>query len=451
MKKARSILISILLISLICGFFLTIDINYPTKVQNMADQNGKLSISAEHNSALWNTTWGGSGSDQGHGIALDSSGNLYCVGEVLGFGAGSSDLALVKFYPTGSRAWNKTWGGTNNDYGYGVAVDTAGSIICIGSTMSFGAGSSDLALVKFYPNGTRMWNTTWGGSASDAGYGVAVDTAGNIFCVGNTFSFGAGSSDLALVKFYPNGTRAWNTTWGGTYIDICYGVALDTASNLYCVGRTTDSGNTANLIFIKYYPNGTQAWNTTAGSIGNDETYYAVTLDTAGNIYCAGDTGNFGQGNWDFLLLKYYPNGTIAWSRTWGGVNRDNCRGVAVDTAGNIYCAGSTENFGAGSYDLALVKFYPNGNQMWNTTWGGSGEDSGSGIVLDTVGNIYCIGYTFSFGIGGSDFALVKFGVPEPPGGIPGFGLVPLFMALLAILMINLLAKLTNRMKNPKF
>ena len=65
-------------------------------------------------------------------------------------------------------------------------------------------------------SGTQLllWNTTWGGTLTEYGRGVAIDTAGNVYYVGSTNSYGAGVYDLALVKFYPNGTKAWNSTWG---------------------------------------------------------------------------------------------------------------------------------------------------------------------------------------------------------------------------------------------
>ncbi|MFX1294641.1 MAG: SBBP repeat-containing protein, partial [Promethearchaeota archaeon] len=85
-----------------------------------------------------------------------------------------------------------------------VAVDTSGNIYCTGETWSYGAGNYDFALVKFYPDGTKAWNTTWGGSSQDTGYGVTVDASGNVYCTGLTVSYDAGQNDLALVKFDAN-------------------------------------------------------------------------------------------------------------------------------------------------------------------------------------------------------------------------------------------------------
>jgi hypothetical protein len=212
---------------------------------------------------------------------MDTVGNIYCVGVTGSFGVGG-DLALVKYYPNGTRAWNMTWGGSKYDEGDSIVLDTQGNLYCVGVTESFGAGTYDFAVVKFYPNGTRAWNTTWGGSDVDAAYGIVLDTQSNLYCIGFTRSFGAGLDDFALIKFYPNGTKAWNTTWGGSGWDEGIGIVLDTQGNLYCGGVYNNGAG----VLIKFYPNGTQAWNITLGSYL--DVIWSLVLDSAGGIFCAG-------------------------------------------------------------------------------------------------------------------------------------------------------------------
>ncbi len=102
-----------------------------------------------------------------------------------------------------------------------------------------------------------------------------------------------------------------------------------------------------------------------------------------------------------------------------------------------IYCSGRTQSFGAGYDDFALVKFAPNGTRLWNTTWGGTGQDQCYSVAISTDGSIYCLGSTMSFGAGSYDFALVKFGIKiSEPGGIPGFELFYLLLSLLALIYI---------------
>jgi len=154
------------------------------------------------------------------------------------------------------------------------------------------------------------------------------------------------------------------------------------------------------------------------------------------------------------LINKSAENNYLLWNKTWGGASTDYSQGVALDTAGNIYCTGYTNSFGVGAYDLALVKFYPNGTRAWNTTWGGASTDFGQGVALDTAGNIYYTGHTTSFGAGGSDFALVKFGINPTTTGttpvIPGFELTPIIV-LISILIVFILNKNLKTTKKLEF
>ncbi len=406
----------------------------PKLVQNQDANPIILYTAAENNIIKWNTTWGGTNYDEGINVAVDTSGIIYCIGNTNSFGVGNYDMALVKFTPTGTKLWNVTWGGTNVDYGYGVAVDASGAIYCVGETNSFGAGLFDLALVKFAPNGTRLWNITWGGYSNERSIGVAVDAAGNLYCVGSTGSFGVGNGDLALVKVAPNGTRLWNITWGGVDVEEGTGVAMDAAGNLYCVGSTGSFGaGNYDFALVKVAPNGTRLWNITWGGKLEDRGIN-VAVDSIGNIYCIGWTLNFGAGNYDFALVKVAPNGTRLWNTTWGGVGSDLGVGVVVDASGAIYCSGNTRSFGAGDVDFALVKFTPTGTKLWNTTWGSTYKDQGLRLAMDADGSLYCVGY-INYGVAGSyDFVLVKFGYLSGPGGIPGFELVYLLIGLLAFI-----------------
>ena len=386
---------------------------------------------------MWDTTWGGIYEDDSEDLALDSAGNIYTVGWTNKNETFSRDFAVVKFYPNGIKAWNTTWGGGSDDFGNGIAVDSSNNIYTVGITSSFGAGSSNLVVVKFDLNGIEVWNTTWGSSAYEDGNGIALDSAGNIYAVGTTYTISPDFSDFSVVKFYPNGTVAWNTTWGGSaYNEDGYEIALDTAGNIYTVGSTNGFGAGGfDLVVVKFYPDGTVAWNTTWGGVNFDEGY-GIALDPAGNIYTVGSTNSFSVGLSDLVVVKFHSNGTQAWNTTWGGSYGDDGYGIALDPTGNIYTSGETFSFGAGIYDLVMVKFYPNGMKAWNTTWGGNKFDKGSKIAVDSVGNIYINGITFSYGVGG-DFVVVKFlDRSTTTTWISGFLLIPVIIGVLLIPLI---------------
>jgi hypothetical protein len=170
---------------------------------------------------------------------------VYTVGTSESFGAGGNDLVLVKWNgTTGAQLWNRTWGGPNYDLGWGIVGDTASGIYTSGYTASFGEGDYDLVVVKWdAATGTRLWNQTWGGSLDDYGFNIWGDAAGGLYTSGYTASFGVGYYDLVLVKWDAmTGTRLWNQTWGGSANDYGHGIWGNSAGEVFMVGTTESFG-----------------------------------------------------------------------------------------------------------------------------------------------------------------------------------------------------------------
>ncbi|HUY01524.1 MAG TPA: hypothetical protein VMV49_18315 [Candidatus Deferrimicrobium sp.] len=319
-------------------------------------------------------------------MAVDKSGNIYCSGITITFGVETNDFALVKFFPNGTKAWNVTWGSSGDEACYGLRLDATGHIYCIGYTDTFGAGNNDLALVKFFPNGTKDWNVTWGGSDYDTGQDLAIASNGNVYCLAGTESFGAGDSDFALVKFYPNGTKAWNTTWGAHANENARKIAINS----------------------------------------NDA------------IYCFGDSASFADPSKDLVLVKFFPNGTLDWNITWGTPNTENAQGLAINPCDEIYL---TYDIEGSSMPLIVEKFDANGIKEWNTSWDGSGDEFGIDIAVDSNGNIYCLADYFTDQY---DFLVVKFSDPLdclPPSGIPGFEAIAVLLSLFFLIHIYTVRK----------
>jgi len=377
----------------------------------------------------WNRTWGGSDSDSGSGVVVDSSGNIYVAGTTGWDVVGDSDMCLVKYDSSGVQQWNRTWGGSNSDYGSGVAIDSSGNLYVAGTTGIFEtsgnlsvAGTAgytvlvggDLCLVKYNSSGVQQWNRTWGGSANDFGSQVAVDSSGNLYVVGYTESFGAGRCDMCLVKYNSLGVQQWNHTWGGRLGDIGNGVAVDSSGTIYIVGYTNSFGAGGyDICLVKYNNLGVQQWNRTWGG-SNYDYGSGVAVDSSGTIYIAGYTISFGAGGYDMCLVKYNNLGVQQWNHTWGGSNSDYGSGVAIDSSNNIYVAGSTSSFGSGYDDICLVAYDNTGVQQWNCTWGEIFFDEGFGLAIDSLGTIYIVGRTWNFGY---DICLVKFFIDSDGDG----------------------------------
>ena len=129
---------------------------------------------------------------------------------------------------------------------------------------------------------------------------------------------------------------------------------------------------------------------------GENDRGYGVAIDARGNVYVTGRTTSFGSGKEDAFLLKYTPEGELLWERTWGGSKRDWAGGIAVDARGNVYLTGGTCSFGAGK-DLFLLKYTPEGEMLWEKTSGERENDWAGGVTIDSQGNLYVIGGTNPF------------------------------------------------------
>ena len=200
----------------------------------------------------------------------------------------------------------KTYGGTSDDYGYSVEQTADGGYIIAGQTTSFGAGNSDVYLIKTDASGNTTWTKTFGGAYSDVARSVQPTADGGYIIAGYTESFGAGSYDVYLIKT----DTTWTKTFGGTSHD--YG---------YSVEPTADGG-------------------------------YII----------AGSTRSFGAGIDDVYLIKTDAIGNATWTITFGGTDFDYGQSVRQTSDGGYIIAGYTSSFGAGFYDVYLIKTDANGN-----------------------------------------------------------------------------------------
>ncbi|MHA1369432.1 MAG: hypothetical protein ACTSRA_06965, partial [Promethearchaeota archaeon] len=281
------------------------------------------------------------------GVSIDGEGGASMRDTVVFFYGG---LPSPAYYP-GEQPWNRTWGGSSEDWGYSVWGNGSYLYTC-GYTMSFGSGSADLLLVKWDSDGNQVWNRTWGGSSYDFGYSV-WGNGSYLYTCGYTESFGAGSADLLLVKWDSDGNQVWNMTWSGSSSDF-------------------------------------------GGSVWGDGSY----------LYTCGFTMSFGSGSADLLLVKWDSDGNQVWNRTWGGSDWNWGNSIWGDGS-YLYICGYTESSGAGNDDLVLVKWDSDGNPVWNRTWGGSNWDEGYSVWANGS-YLYTCGFTRSFGAGSPDLLLVK-------------------------------------------
>lgn len=415
---------------------------------------------------FWSTYYGGDDADYGTASVVDNAGNVYLTGYTYsGTGissggyqnaiAGNSDAFLAKFNSSGTLIWATYYGGNSEDKGKSVAVDASGNVYMAGETFSsnnissagahqssFG-GTQDAFLVKFDTNGNRIWATYYGGDFYDEGYSCAVDPSGNVYLAGYSWSAtgistaGAhqesnySATDGFLVKFNSNGVRQWGTYYGGDLWESGY-CTTDASGNVFLAGFTSSSVNIASpgahqttlgwgddAYLVKFNADGVRQWGTYYGGSNYDWAYFIAT-DAAGNVYLDGHTGSDAAiatagayqetrgGEYDAFLVKFDGNGSRVWGTYYGGTNHERASACSVDTAGNIFLvgytysshgissAGSFQEVYGGNQDVFIAKFSNSGYRIWGSYLGGSEDDFGAHCSTDAAGNIYVSGNTSS-------------------------------------------------------
>jgi len=413
----------------------------------------------------WSSYLGDSGNDSACGIALDSDGNCYITGYTGSSGwvsggwdttfASTFDGYVAKLNPAGQHLWSTYLGGTSNDFGYDIAVDSSGNCYVTGATNSSGwisgggqpipGGQSDAYLVKLNAAGEHQWSTYLGGENNENGYGIAVDAAGNCYVAGSTHSSTwisggwistlGGERDGFLVKINAAGQREWSTYLGGIQLDDADDIAVDAQGNCYVTGVTysegwvsggwkTAYGGYGDGFVVKFNAAGAHQWSTYLGGADMDDGDY-ITVDAVGNSYASGKTSSagwihggwqttFGGGYRDGFVVKLNATGAHQWSTYLGGSGDDYSSGLTLDPNGNCYVTGTTESpgwvIGSGnkcvkentkdvrSIDAFLVDLNAAGRHLWSYYLGGLDTDLGLAITLDEEKNIYAVGNTSSPG-----------------------------------------------------
>jgi hypothetical protein len=291
---------------------------------------------------LYSTFIGGTQPDSAMGIAVDEAGRIYVVGATASadfptngttrpFAGGPHDAFVLKLTTGSTNLIYSTYlGGTGDDYGFGVAVDSAGSAVVVGLTTSadfpwttnalqtnFAGGPYDVFITKLSPDGaTQLYSTYLGGTADDEAHRVVLDNLGNICLAGFTtsldfptnnalYSANHGFADAFVVKLDPSGANLiYSTYLGGAFNDEVWGIAVDTNRNVYVIGGTSSPDfptvnayqsflrGSENVFVTRLNANGTALdYSTYLGGFSIDEGY-AIAVDHAGNAYITGRTSS---------------------------------------------------------------------------------------------------------------------------------------------------------------
>ena len=449
---------------------------------------------------IYSTYEGGSGGDYGNAVAVDKSGNTYITGiagstdfpttsPFQGRLKGTEDVFVTKINARGSaRVYSTYLGSGGPDEGNGIAVDSQGNVYVTGSAgfsdfptknpiQATWGGSGDAFLTKLNATGSALiYSTYLGGSSSDYGTAIALDSSGSAYITGVTFSTNFPTShplqsakgaqqDAFVAKISADGS-AWvyATYLGGNNVDQGYAIATDSSGNAYITGYTASTNfpvqsplqganaGSVNAFISKLNPAGSAlVYSTYLG--GNNLDYgTGIAVDSSGNAYLTGVAGSddfpvvnaiqprHGSHNVDdAFIAKFNPSGSALIYCTYlGGGSEDQAFALAIDPAGNAYVTGRTNSSDFPlanpiqatrvAFDIFVTEINANGSAYtFSTFLGGTASESGRGIAVDRVGNIHVVGETASTdfpvlhsiqsmnGGGANDAFVVLLGDHNPP------------------------------------
>jgi hypothetical protein len=438
----------------------------------------------------FSTYLGGPYYDAIYALAADSAGNVYLTGETssgsLSGGStqparSSRDAWVAKLNSSGSQLLYLVYlGGSGNDSGRRIAVDSSGNAYVTGMTASadfpttsgaystHSSGLQEAFVSKVGPTGQLQYSTYLGGG-SDAGFAIAVDNTGAVYVAGQTASVAfpvtagtiqatnqGGFSDCFVSKLNAAGASLLYSTYlGGSAMDLCTGIAIDVSGDAYVTGTTYSSNfptalpmqssllGSANAFVAEVNPTGSGLlYSTYLGGSGTDNGN-AIAVDSSGAAYVAGSTSSVDfpttaaatqtvlQGLYNAFVSKLAPDGSgLSYSTYIGGSGVDNATAIAVDSSGQAVAGGYTTSpnfpvsnaiqtaFQGGFDAFATVLSATGSSLVFSSYFGGTGDDRGFAVAALPGDNLALGGMTAS-----TNFLTTSALQSSIDGGYDGFAL----------------------------
>jgi hypothetical protein len=326
-------------------------------------------------------TYGGSGDELIYSIIESSDSNYVVAGITTTLSNGDWDMYLAKIDQSGNLLWNKAIGGADVDKAFDVIETPDKGYLLAGFTNSFSIGNGfEVYVVKTDESGNVQWQKTFGDINNDCAKNIILskDNDGYIITGGtNGYLIQLGTL-LYIAKINFNGDTLWTKTYAGPTSEIGNSVCYDNSGNLMILGSYWTSGPQNNLFVLQLNSNGDTTWTKSFGGVNRED---AGNMITSGNdfVICA-TTASFGEPNGDVYLLKINSSGDKIWKKTFGGSLADmgNC---VISTSDNNYLVAGSKTDSTGYMHALLLKTDLNGNLKWEKTFG----DTANFIAYKTI------------------------------------------------------------------
>lgn len=360
----------------------------------------------------WPQIYGGNGAEVGQSVQETSDGGFVVTGYTNSFGQGMADTWLIKTDKFGNLEWDKTYGGSYNDYGMYIDVtDENEYLIAHNTSDASGIYSGNLLLTDTIGN-EKMGRQFGSGGITEVN-SIHKTTDGSYIMAGSSSPAEGEPFDFLLIKIDDNGDQLWRYTYGGVGDDACISMQQTSDGGYILLGTTSSYGDGGiDLWLVKTDEDGNKVWDKTFGGPGNDEGK-SLELTSDGGFILAGQTDSYGEGGSDCYLVKTDENGNEQWSKTFGSQYEDEFNGLIQAPDGGYISVGTTDR--NGNSDVLLIKTDSSGNKIWEQIIGGDLADVGKAICNTSDGNFAITGRTRNWGADGNDIFLMKIIQEEGP------------------------------------
>lgn len=357
----------------------------------------------------WIARYNGGYDDGLNQIFVDSAGNSYVSGTTcIDVDCLSSRLVTIKYETSGNIKWTTQYSLGTYIWPNSITMDVMGNVYIAGEECPTDlCDSEDAFVIKYDPQGNLLWTVIYNQGSFDSYLSIRSDTAGNVY-VGGYSCNEVSNCDAVITKYNSTGALLWEQRIGNGNRNQFVSVAVDSAGNVIAAGSSCNTytcqstvgnstKNETSALTVKYDTDGSLLWTMREPS---PSAGVGVIVNTVGDVYLVGASElviNRGDGTTyhttggGLLTIKYDAAGAGIWSRIYGTVGHGV--GIVLDKQDRPVVAGQKcDDVQCQSSFYATVKYDPNGNQLFQASFGSGNQSSASDIVTDDQDNTYVVG-----------------------------------------------------------
>jgi uncharacterized delta-60 repeat protein len=347
----------------------------------------------------WQKIYGGKDDDIAKGIVMLEDGDTAIVGTCKSYNAKRADICVTRLNAKGQTVWRKLLGGKKVDKGVAISRSKDGQLLVLGESKSFNRGNGqDLYIAKVSLDGKLLWQKSYGGSEDEFAAGVAGTNDGGVLIVGDSESYSKKRyRDIYIVRLDKNGNMLTTKTIGGKFNDEANALTRTADGNFMLVGsREIKHTGDADFFLLKLNQNGEKIWARTLGEDQND-VLHAVAPTPDGGIVATGRTRSYNSSQTDLAVMHFNQKGKLIWFKIYGFKYYDEGNAITMTKNGTFVVSGKTNSLGKGDFDNYLLELDNKGKLLRSGIYGGKNRDISYGITRTTDGSIITVGRSDSF------------------------------------------------------